>query len=340
MHSQQLGIPLPITVEAFLALPEEEKTGLWDEAWAAKKRGSLYDDSDYGMEESIKKRRGKKVLRPGDIDFYMSDEDEDDEACSPDKGKMREQGVFTPWANPHPIEYHQPIPASVNDHLINWPDDIRSDDGGPPSSDDDFQSTDNMSESPVPFAYDQVGFPVDPPPVDPNFGREYFAPDTEPPLQLRPIPEDPIAKQVVREAALRKMDELRAQTVHLYEKKKARLARLHTLAAQNKANGTGPAKKLTCATCETTAPKKVTKKVKPIGLVYLTSSQNFMDPLHKGECNIGIYVAPEYRTVGRLSIALHDVIETAFRDQECHRLQAVVLDHPDVLDFLNLYASA
>jgi hypothetical protein len=55
------------------------------------------------------------------------------------------------------------------------------------------------------------------------------------PSAATPIPEDPIAKQFVKEAALRKMDELRAQTVHLYEKKKARLARRRALEAKTKA---------------------------------------------------------------------------------------------------------
>jgi hypothetical protein len=60
---QELNIPPPIAVEEFLALPEKEKAARWDEAWEAKKRGSLYDDSDYaGMEESIEKRRGKKKV--------------------------------------------------------------------------------------------------------------------------------------------------------------------------------------------------------------------------------------------------------------------------------------
>lgn len=332
-----MNIPPPITIAAFLALSEKEKAARWSEAWEAKKRGSLYDDSDYArMEESIENRGGKKtVLRPGDIDFYMSDEDEEDEVGPPDKGKMREQGVFTPLANPRPSELRQPILAAVNDHLINWPEDTQSDDGYPPSSDDDFYS-DNMSESPVPLAYDQFGFPVDPP-VDSKLGREYFEPDREPPLQLPPIPEDPIAKQFVKEAALRKMDELRAVTVHLYEKKKARLARRRALEANNKANnqiGT-----VSVVTSTRARPTMVTRK-KPIGLVYLTSSQDFTDPLHKGECNIGFYVAPEYHTHSDLSMVLNTTIEAAFRDQDCHRLQAVLIDHPEILNFLTLYTSA
>lgn len=319
-----------------MALSEKEKTARWNEAWEAKKRGSLYDDSDYaGMEESIEKRRGRKtVLRPGDIDFYMSDEDEEDGVGSHDKGKMREQGVSTPWANLRPSEYSLPIPAAINDHLINWPEDTQSDDGpSPPSSDDDLYS-DNLSESPVLLAYDQFGFPVDPHRDDSNLGREYFEPDREPPLQLPHIPEDPIAKQFVKEAALRKMDELRAQTVHLYEKKKARLARRRGREANNQ-NGTISVEVST----RIVTPPKIVARNTPIGLVYLTSSQDFVDPLHKGECNIGFYVAPEYRTSKDLSMALNSAIEAAFRDQDCHRLQAVLIDHPDILDFLSLYTS-
>jgi RimJ/RimL family protein N-acetyltransferase len=133
----------------------------------------------------------------------------------------------------------------------------------------------------------------------------------------------------------------------LYEKKKARLARRRILEKKNKENAQADtqvlAEKSTAAsTSWTTAPLAMvtSARAKPIGLVYLTSSQNFADPLHQGECNIGFYVAPEYRTLNRLSNALFRIIEDAFRDPDCHRLQALLVDHPDIIDFLNLYASA
>jgi len=44
--------------------------------------------------------------------------------------------------------------------------------------------------------------------------------------------------------------------------------------------------------------------------------------------------------LSRLSVALHKAVEDAFRDQYCHRLQAVLVDHPDILDSLTLFASA
>jgi RimJ/RimL family protein N-acetyltransferase len=333
MNLQELKIPRPITVEEFLALPAETKRNLWDKAWRAKQDGSLNDDQVCPeTDETDGSHRRRNIVRPEDVGYYMSDEEEDN--SSSDKGKMREPCVVTPWANPHP---NDPIQASVNDDLINWPEDIQSE-NGPPSSDDDFHSvsTDNMSDSPATFSIDPIDqfmFPLGRPPVDPNLGREYFEPDIERSRQLKPIPEDPKAKEILREAVHRKVDELRAQTVHQYQKTEARLARRRILKERSEANAQAGA-------VPKTAPKMLTTfGAKPIGLVYLTSSQNFSDPLHKGECNIGFYVAPEYRTLTRLSATLHKAIEDAFRDQDCHRLQAVLVDHPDILDFLNLYAS-
>lgn len=325
-----MNIPRPITKEEFLALPEAQQTERWTEAWEAKKKGSLYDDSEFAkMEDSFEDRRGKKVLRPGDIDFYMSDEDED--VPSLGKGKRREVGLYA-------VDF--PIPNSVNDHLINWPEDSDID-GGPPSSDDDFYSvsTDTMSESPAPFD-DLFEFSSDPPPVDPNFGREYLESDTEPPLQMLPIPEDPIAERVVRAAASRKMDELRAETVHLYEKKKARLARRRILEARNKGSGVAAMSKLKKAVPRWQGAPKMDVG-RPIGLVYLTSSQNVTDPLHKGEYSIGFYVTPQHRHWdSNVRAVLNKTIEDAFRDPDCHRLQAVLVDHPDILDFLDIFTSA
>ena len=290
---------------------------------------------DAAAEDRTPSPRGR-VSMPGGIDHYLPEEDFDGDAGSHDgKGKMREPGVIAPWAHSRPV-VDQPIPASVNDHLINWPEDGLSDDNaGPPSSNEDFYFI-SETESPAPFVFPQFMFPGGPPPpVDPNFGREYFEPDTEPPLKLPPIPDDPIEKKAVREAANRKVDELRGQTVRLFEMKQARLARSRLLEARDKANGREKRERVLQMDSGQRIPNR-----KPIGLVYVTSSQNFWDPLHKGECNIGLYVAPEYRTLDRLLEALHRAIEDAFHNQDCHRLQAVMVDNSDILDFLSLYTSA
>ena len=317
---QELNIPRPITVEKFLTLPKEEKLRRWNEAWEDKRK-------DY-TESAVEVRTPSPRGMPGGI-YYLSEEDLDVDAG---KGKMREKGVAAPWATSRPVDH--PIPASVN-RLINWPEDSQSDDAtGPPSSNEDFCFV-SETESPAPFGFSQFGFPGGLPPVDPNFGREYFEPDTEPPLKLPPIPDDPIVKKAMKEAANRKVDELRGQTVRLFEIKKARLARSRLLEARDRENGRE--KRLTAPVQRYFGP---ITKAKPIGLVYFTSSQNYWDPLHRGECNMGGYVAPEYRTLAHLPEALRRAIDEAFQDPDCHRLQAVMVDHPDSLDFLNLYTSA
>ncbi|EDR09523.1 uncharacterized protein LACBIDRAFT_318670 [Laccaria bicolor S238N-H82] len=63
-----------------------------------------------------------------------------------------------------------------------------------------------------------------------------------------------------------------------------------------------------------------------VGIVYLTSSQNYGDLLHVGELNIGIILEPAFRKKGYARKAIEKVLETAFADQTCHRIQAIILD--------------
>jgi RimJ/RimL family protein N-acetyltransferase len=63
-----------------------------------------------------------------------------------------------------------------------------------------------------------------------------------------------------------------------------------------------------------------------VGIVYLTSSQNYGDLLHVGELNIGIILEPAFRKKGYARKAIEKVLETAFADHTCHRIQAIILD--------------
>lgn len=63
-----------------------------------------------------------------------------------------------------------------------------------------------------------------------------------------------------------------------------------------------------------------------VGIVYLTSSQTYADLLHVGELNIGIILEPAFRKKGYARKAIEKVLETAFADHTCHRIQAIILD--------------
>ncbi len=299
----------------------------------------LDSDSD---DENIGKRHVEEVQSiPGQYDHPAptgeTDDEPDDEPITTDKGKMREHPVMPLWGNSRARQ--NPFDADHED-LINWPDD-GSDIGGPPSTvDDDISLISDDEPTPAlisPFHSGEFGFgSVGIPRVDENFGREYLEPDTEPVGELPSIPEDPVFKKFMKQSALKIRDQFRARTVHLYEKRKAQRA---AKAARREALGDIDAPATTA-----TPPQKPavtwSSTSKAIGLVYLTSSQKFADPLHMGECNIGVYIAPEYRTVENASDAINAVVEDAFRDPECHRLQAILVDHQDIIDFLSLYSIA
>jgi RimJ/RimL family protein N-acetyltransferase len=68
---------------------------------------------------------------------------------------------------------------------------------------------------------------------------------------------------------------------------------------------------------------------KIIGLVYLANSQSLNpDPLHACELNMGIIIDSHFRRCGWASQAIQRVLEEAFKDEHCTRIQAVVVDGP------------
>lgn len=76
---------------------------------------------------------------------------------------------------------------------------------------------------------------------------------------------------------------------------------------------------------------------KAIGLVYLTASPNFWDPLHVGELNIGIILQPKFRGKGYAQEVVLRVASIAFDEGHCHRLQAILLDRVVMNQALSLF---
>jgi RimJ/RimL family protein N-acetyltransferase len=193
--------------------------------------------------------------------------------------------------------------------LINWPDE------GP--SDVAAHRQEHM--------YDTADFPMDissPQPWHDVLGRELLEPEvyTSPardPVELAP---DPDIQAFIYESAVRYQEELRSQTIKEYQLSKRR--------EQMRAEAP-PA-----------LPAEPTKTTMPIGLIYLWTSQTLVDPLHMGECTLGIYIIPEHRGKDCLVDAANEVIELAFKDPECHRLQSIIVENPDKLYNLDLLARA
>jgi len=156
--------------------------------------------------------------------------------------------------------------------------------------------------------YRAMNNPFRPLPEDPNLGREYLesVQSDSPSLEFRETIDkpDPNLKALIHDAALQLRSELRSNRI-----------RAHESAA-------------------------VEPKSTPIGLIYLSTSQNFMDPLHMGECSMGLYIDPAFRGKGAIINAINDVTEVAFNNHECHRLQSIVVDSEDMLHTLKLLASA
>ncbi|KAF5318662.1 hypothetical protein D9619_010692 [Psilocybe cf. subviscida] len=80
------------------------------------------------------------------------------------------------------------------------------------------------------------------------------------------------------------------------------------------------------------------KECKPIGLVYLYSSQAPEDFLHMGEYSMAVYVHQEHRFQHLVCPAINQVVDLAFQNQDCHRLQSVIVDNPDKLYLLEAFA--
>lgn len=126
---------------------------------------------------------------------------------------------------------------------------------------------------------------------------------------------------LIYNAAIEFQEGLRTRRIEEYEKKKARQA------LQPPPQFVRPSTSLP----NTLASKS--KEAQPIGLVYLLASQKYEDLLHMGECTLGFYIAPEYRENydEHLVKALNIAIKEAFDDQQCHRLQSIVVDNHDKL---------
>ncbi|KAH6909625.1 hypothetical protein BKA70DRAFT_1276674, partial [Coprinopsis sp. MPI-PUGE-AT-0042] len=82
--------------------------------------------------------------------------------------------------------------------------------------------------------------------------------------------------------------------------------------------------------------RRVNRKV--AGLIYLINSQTQdSDPLHSCELNLGIIVKDQYRRCGWASQAIEVLLDKAFKDQLCNRVQAIVVDGPFKHAAMNLF---
>ncbi|RXW20166.1 hypothetical protein EST38_g5669 [Candolleomyces aberdarensis] len=75
----------------------------------------------------------------------------------------------------------------------------------------------------------------------------------------------------------------------------------------------------------------------PIGLLYLQSSQNLDDYLRSGELNVGVFIDEKHRGRGYARQAIQKALQVAFDDQNCHRVQAVLVDSPYKDQALSLF---
>ncbi|KAJ2925097.1 hypothetical protein H1R20_g12004, partial [Candolleomyces eurysporus] len=75
----------------------------------------------------------------------------------------------------------------------------------------------------------------------------------------------------------------------------------------------------------------------PIGLLYLHSSQNVDDYLRSGELNVGVFIDEKHRGRGYGRQAIQKALQVAFEDQNCHRVQAVLVDSPYKDQALSLF---
>lgn len=191
--------------------------------------------------------------------------------------------------------------------LINWPDEGPSDVAA------------HRQE------HDTADFPMDissPQPWQDVLGRELLEPEvyTSPAREPVELPPDSEVQAFIYESAVKYQEELRSRTIKAYQLSKRR--------EQMRAEAP-PA-----------APAEPTKTTMPIGLIYLWTSQTLVDPLHMGECTLGLYIIPEQRGKDCLVDAAIEVVELAFKDPECHRLQSIIVENPDKLYNLDLLAQA
>ncbi|KJA16665.1 hypothetical protein HYPSUDRAFT_284726 [Hypholoma sublateritium FD-334 SS-4] len=200
--------------------------------------------------------------------------------------------------------------------FINWPDEGPAHEASTDASSEDTQEADYMvldGASPVlsPHAEDGVG-------------REHLNPEvyTSPAKEPAELQQDPHMQTLVYESAKRFQQELREQRVKEYLASQRRQQRQRARARNPKP----------------VEPPTTTRK--PIGLIYLWTSQTFLDPLHMGECGLGVYIDPEHRGKDCLLGAVDGVVKFAFQDPNCHRLQSIIVENPDKLYTLELLARA
>lgn len=164
------------------------------------------------------------------------------------------------------------------------------------------------------------------------------------------LEEDPLVIEERQRNADRIRDELRLERVIQYQKKlriRAGLDQAEPRPAikfkpklKSKAHVAPPAPGPRIPSPEPFMVKSNRARYNPIGLIYLSTSQNYDDPLHLGECTLGFYVDPAHRHRPNLSTALDAVAAVAFRDHTCHRLQSIIVDNPEKFYSLQTLASA
>ncbi|PPQ73835.1 hypothetical protein CVT24_012260 [Panaeolus cyanescens] len=163
---------------------------------------------------------------------------------------------------------------------------------------------------------------------------------------IDPFADDPLVVEERQRNADRIRNELRLERVIQYQKK----LRIRAGLEQPEPEPIPPPKPKSHSAPPAPEPRELSpepfmcttkyEKYNPIGLIYLSTSQNYEDPLHLGECMLGFYVDPAHRHRPNLSDALDAVVAVAFRDHGCHRIQSIVVDNPDKLYSLQTLANA
>jgi RimJ/RimL family protein N-acetyltransferase len=208
-------------------------------------------------------------------------------------------------SQPIPEGRGPPIPNTTNDldDYINWPDDISSDE----YPDNHHVQGDKLDHEAEAYSRpDSAEFTT-------VLGREILEPEQfDSPVEISEIHPDPELKAIMHAEALRYQGLLRAQRIKAYQE----------------ASASRP------LFIQPSGPKST-----PMGIIYLASSQTVDDPMHRGQLNIGIFVAPNYIEQPGLAQAVKEVVDEAFRDTSCHRVRAIVVDHKSKVDTLELYTS-
>ncbi|KAF8157005.1 hypothetical protein B0H34DRAFT_480797 [Crassisporium funariophilum] len=232
--------------------------------------------------------------------------------------------------------------------LINWPEDDPADghqgnSSRPDESPVDHEQTFDQSETYYyNSSYESLGI-VEP---DAEFGREYLEPEVydTPVVELPEIPIDPKMQAIIYEAAVKYQNELRARRIEEYQNASVNRPEPNPPPTPPPIESLPPLPSPPPADhgiigWYPSGPAPRSRKT-PIGLIYLTSSQTFDDPLRMGELYLGMYVTPEHRGKSYLVDAINQVVKVAFDDPECHRIQAIIVNNKDILETRSMYSSA